>query len=242
MFGLTACNGEKKMLEYDETTISIQAMVMYMNVAMDYNDEQMVNFHELNDYDLQGITEYFYSTYGMHIDGATLIKAIDSYRDSVKELGDVTATGDITFDVSEDELIVNYGLDGTLHDGSLEIIYDDNLTITSATTNVEYSFAECMQKAGVNTAIGMGTVFVMLIVIMIIIMILGAVTSGVRNKDQKKESAAAASVDKAIETIVAHEELSDDLELVAVIAAAIAASEGASSTDGFVVRSIKRIR
>ena len=36
------------------------------------------------------------------------------------------------------------------------------------------------------------------------------------------------------------EELSDDLELVAVIAAAIAASEGAASTDGFVVRSIKR--
>ena len=36
--------------------------------------------------------------------------------------------------------------------------------------------------------------------------------------------------------------MANDLELVAVIAAAIAASEGASSTDGFVVRSIKRIR
>ena len=32
----------------------------------------------------------------------------------------------------------------------------------------------------------------------------------------------------------------DDLELVAVIAAAIAASEGAVTTDGFVVRSIIR--
>ena len=42
--------------------------------------------------------------------------------------------------------------------------------------------------------------------------------------------------------IIEKEELSDDLELVAVIAAAIAASEGAASTDGFVVRSIKRRR
>ena len=38
------------------------------------------------------------------------------------------------------------------------------------------------------------------------------------------------------------EEESDDLELVAVIAAAIAASEGAVSTDGFVVRSIRKRR
>ena len=36
------------------------------------------------------------------------------------------------------------------------------------------------------------------------------------------------------------EDLTDDYELVAVIAAAIAASEGAASTDGFVVRSIRR--
>ena len=34
---------------------------------------------------------------------------------------------------------------------------------------------------------------------------------------------------------------SDDLELVAVIAAAIAAYEGETSTDGFVVRSIRKV-
>ena len=41
------------------------------------------------------------------------------------------------------------------------------------------------------------------------------------------------------ETVVEEEE-TDDCELVAVIAAAIAASEGAVTTDGFVVRSIRR--
>jgi hypothetical protein len=36
------------------------------------------------------------------------------------------------------------------------------------------------------------------------------------------------------------EEETDDLELVAVITAAVAAAMGTTSTDGFVVRSIKR--
>ena len=39
------------------------------------------------------------------------------------------------------------------------------------------------------------------------------------------------AVDNTIAQIIEKEELSDDYELVAVIAAAIAASEGASSTD-----------
>ena len=37
------------------------------------------------------------------------------------------------------------------------------------------------------------------------------------------------------------EDVTDDVELIAVIAAAIAASEGKTSTDGFVVRSIRKV-
>ena len=52
--------------------------------------------------------------------------------------------------------------------------------------------------------------------------------------------ATAANEDKVVEQIAQKEELvQDDLELVAVISAAIAAATG-SYTDGFVVRSIKR--
>ena len=40
---------------------------------------------------------------------------------------------------------------------------------------------------------------------------------------------------------IGEEDVTDDLELVAVIAAAIAASEGQTSTDGFVVRSIRKV-
>ena len=53
----------------------------------------------------------------------------------------------------------------------------------------------------------------------------------------KKESQTVQTSDVAKAAPV--EEVQDDLELVAVIAAAIAAATG-TSTDGFVVRSIKR--
>ena len=56
----------------------------------------------------------------------------------------------------------------------------------------------------------------------------------------KQEEIKTKAVDNTIAQIIEKEELSDDLELVAVIAAAVAASQGASSTDGFVVRSIRK--
>ena len=60
------------------------------------------------------------------------------------------------------------------------------------------------------------------------------------NKASKEEPAS--SVDNAIAQIVTKEENeADDLELIAVITAAIAASEGTSS-DGLVVRSIRKRR
>ena len=61
--------------------------------------------------------------------------------------------------------------------------------------------------------------------------------------ESDKEEAKNAGIDKAVTQIAAQEEPeADDTELVAVIAAAIAASEGAVSTDGFVVRSIRKVR
>ena len=60
-----------------------------------------------------------------------------------------------------------------------------------------------------------------------------------KKAQKNKEKAAPAPV--AAPAAVA-EDLTDDLELVAVISAAIAASEGAVTTDGFVVRSIRRAR
>ena len=100
-----------------------------------------------------------------------------------------------------------------------------------------------MTTAALNTVIGMGTVFVVLIIIIGVISLFKFIPVIQDRLAKKKASEAQAeSGSAAVETINAPEEadLTDDLELVAVIAAAIAASEGAASADGFVVRSIRK--
>ena len=75
---------------------------------------------------------------------------------------------------------------------------------------------------------GLITVFVVLICLIVIIKILGLIMEKVAKKQPAPAAAPA-------------EEACDDTELVSVIAAAIAASEGRESADGLIVRSIKRV-
>lgn len=101
-----------------------------------------------------------------------------------------------------------------------------------------------MYKAVMNTIIGMGTVFIVLIFISFIIGLFKYISVWEnKNKAKNDASADAQGVNNAIAQIVSNEEQDedvDDLELVAVITAAIAASEN-TSTDGLVVRSIRKV-
>ena len=89
----------------------------------------------------------------------------------------------------------------------------------------------------------MGSVFVVLVIIIVIISSFGFVSKIQNAVQEKNKKLAEAGIENAVAQIVEQEEsgaASDDLELAAVIAAAIAAYEGSASTDGFVVRSIRR--
>lgn len=106
-------------------------------------------------------------------------------------------------------------------------------------TGCDDEFGGMMAEAGYNTLLGMGTVFVVLVLMSLIISLFG-VFFGNKSKKTKTENK---SVDNTIAQIIEkeeQEELSDDLELVAVISAAIAAYEGSASTEGYVVKSIKK--
>ena len=101
--------------------------------------------------------------------------------------------------------------------------------------DVQYGMGKTLQRAGLNTLMGIGTVFVMLILLSLLISLFRFIP----NPEAKK--AAEAKAAKAAKEAEAAENLADDGELVAVIAAAIAAAEG-TTTDGFVVRSIRKVK
>ena len=129
-------------------------------------------------------------------------------------------------------------------DADIVFSFDEKGNMESMDVSAHYSTGEILEKAGLNTVLGMGTVFVMLIMISLIISLFNfipKIQAAFSKRD--KEEAKNAGIDKAVTQIAAQEEPeADDTELVAVIAAAIAASEGAVSTDGFVVRSIRKVR
>lgn len=110
------------------------------------------------------------------------------------------------------------------------------------------SFADKMSTAAMNTLISMSVVFSVLVLIIFVISgfkIFPYLEAKKKEQEKAKESQLTANtfenqIEKREEQQeVEEEELADDMELVAVIAAAIAASTG-TSPDGFVVRSIRR--
>ena len=125
---------------------------------------------------------------------------------------------------------------------TFQLVYNyHDMELTGVTVEPVYTLGEKMEKAGMNTLICMSIVFVVLIFISLII---NCFKIFPYLEAKKKENALKSmeSKDAVVTQIEQREELeqlTDDTELVAVIAAAIASYEGTSTSD-FVVRSIRR--
>ena len=169
-------------------------------------------------------------------------KWLDAMEVSGKCVG-VKANG-FTVTKSGKTLTTDLMLEFENRDVVFELVYNyHNMELTGVTINPVYSFGEKMSTAALNTVICMSIVFIVLICISLIISCFKFFSV---IEDMKKKKAAAAVKETVAENAVVtqieqreEQELADDTELVAVIAAAIAAYEG-TSTDGFVVRSIRR--
>ena len=129
------------------------------------------------------------------------------------------------------------------------LIADEDLSkVETISFSPVYTTGEKMAKAGMNTLMGMGVVFAVLIFISWLISMFKYISVF----EAKMKAAAPAPAAPAAPAPAAapaptaapaeEENLTDDTELVSVITAAIAAYEGKETVDnGLVVRSIKRV-
>lgn len=189
----------------------------------------------------QGLEQY------MMYYGDVMEAASTNWTATQEELGQIVEVEKATATTTDDGFMAEVTVVGnkTLKDGSarkatvvIEFNQEKGITLTE---NLNYTMGELMVKAALNTLLGMGTVFAVLILISLIIAsftLIPKVTAMFSKKS--KEDVKAEAVDNTIAQIAQKEEAEDDLELIAVISAAIAASEGAASADGYVVRSIIR--
>ena len=247
---LTACNVQtRKTLDPDmASTLEQTTTSLVTEFLVALNDEQSADIvNEGPEYLEYVISNYF----GVKANGNGLVSALNSWNSAKPDLGEfVSVTGmNAAYDDSDSNIIVTLDVVGTKRTAQIEAIYKDDLykTLTSLTTNINWTFGEKMEKAGLNTLLGMGTVFCVLIIISIIISLFNFIPKIQKAFSKEDESEVkAAAVDNTIAQIVEKEEQEEDeLELVAVITAAIAASASAGggssgSSDDFVVRSIVR--
>lgn len=163
------------------------------------------------------------------------IQLVESWMSVKDNLGAYIGVLECEADESKTSLTVTMKFDFT--DRDITMVY------TSDSNGVNISFdkvltkMEILKKAGMNTLIGMGTVFIVLIFMSFVIGAFGFIPK-LLNKNTKTAEAVAEKKAE-IPAVEAEEDMTDDLELVAVITAAIASAEG-TSADGVVIRSIKR--
>lgn len=170
---------------------------------------------------------------------------------SPETLADDISVGDVVYYINDDDtLTVEATLKGTgenAHEAVLEYQVDRNKVPLSIGVNVQRSLGEKMMNAGLNTLLGMGMAFFVLILISLVISLFAILSGNGKKKTPKKDAAGAspaaaaqtqASIEKTVSQIAAREDA--DLEIAAVISAAVAAYEADTGRSGGVVRSIRR--
>ena len=177
-------------------------------------------------------------------DDAFTTATMESWKSVKDELGAYSSI--VSQDVEKDGDVVTISTVAQFEKAKADVVLMLDLgqqMYTSMTYSVQYSLAANMQRAGMNTLMGIGIVFLMLVFLSFVIGLFKYIEK-FQNVGKKKAAEEAPKAEEApapaiAQSEAADEDFADDLELVVVISAAIAAYENTSG-DSFVVRSIKK--
>ncbi len=236
VLGLTACGSTDEPAETVVETAYAEEVANFLIENIAYMPlETMQMYVDMDIEELQAILDQS----GIPVTAEAFHDIFAGYAGDAEEFGYYVSTDGYELKGDEEEATHTTNITFDVHPATLTLVFDDDGVVTTGSIDPVYSTGEILEKAGLNTVIGMGTVFIVLIFISFVIALLPKLTGLIENTGKKKEAAPAPVAAPTAPVAVAEEELADDLELVAVIAAAIAAYTG-TSTDDFVVRSIKR--
>lgn len=218
VFSLTACSGTNTTIEGDAMATDEEAYWVSSGESMVESVQQIVNDGLAADY----------------ADDKVVTAAVQSWENAITDIGEVQGyQNEYAVQSDSKEISVNIGIDGSDHDANTVIVInEDNGTyeLASITTNVDYSFGELMQQAALNTILGMGTTFIVLILLAALIYLFRYIP-GMLEKGKKDEEPAPApkAVAPAASAAVAAPAVSVDHDVLVAIQAAVTAYENSQA-------------
>lgn len=230
--------------------ICVLALTLTMSVcafaADEVTDDEVANYKSAAETlisQIAGFSDEEIETYLAQNDAFTTA-TMESWKGVKDELGAYSSI--VSQDVEKDGDVVTISTVAQFEKAKADVVLMLELgqqMYTSMTYSVQYSLAANMQRAGMNTLMGIGIVFLMLVFLSFVIGLFKYIEK-FQNVGKKKAAEEAPKAEEApapaiAQSEAADEDFADDLELVAVISAAIAAYENTSG-DSFVVRSIKK--
>ncbi len=233
ILSLAGCSGENKGIEYDEASLE-EITEVIISSFVSWDESTFEQFKELSEFQL----DYTMMQSGLPVSGENFIGMISSWEAAEVECGTYISHGEYEIEEKSDSIVVSTLAQYEDREATIAFSFDENLNMESMDVSAKFTVGEILTKAGLNTVLGMGTVFAVLIFLAFLISLMKYIPV-IIDKLTKKETAPVQEVKAVAAPAAPVVEETDDLELIAVITAAIAAQEG-TSTDGFVVRSIRR--
>ena len=232
---------EEKVSNTTKETLE-QSAEVFISSFSQMADEDLESFKSVSDFQL----DYIMMSNYLPVSGENFLTIINSWQAAEQECGEYVGHGDYEVEATNDGYEVSTEAEYKNRKATILFVFDEDMNVESMDVSAKFSMGEILTKAGLNTLLGMGTVFVVLIFLAFLISLMKYIPvlmdslMGKETSEVKKETPVISEpVVQETAPVVAVTEYVDDLELIAVITAAIAAQEG-TTTDGFVVRSIRR--
>ncbi len=224
---------EEKVSKTTKETLE-QSAEVFIGSFSQMADEDLESFKTVSDFQLNYIMMSNY----LPVTGENFLAIINSWQAAEAECGEYVGHGDYVVEAKNGGYEVSTEAEYKNRKATILFVFDENMNVESMDVSAKFSMGEVLTKAGLNTLLGMGTVFVVLIFLAFLISLMKYIPL-VMDMFTKKEKDVVKAEIVNTDAVMTDVQVSDDLELIAVITAAIAAQEG-TSTDGFVVRSIRR--
>lgn len=166
MLCFTACGSSQKAedAEYNDAAIeqTTEFMIQYCTNA---DEEMLKEFRNMKELTL----DFQLIQTGIPVTAESFLGALNAWEAAVDECGEYESHGEFTSEVTNDGYKVSADAKFSEREATITFIFDEQSYMETMTVDAKYSTKEILAKAGMNTLLGMGTVFVVLIFISFLI-------------------------------------------------------------------------